>query len=803
MSIQNYLNQIKSAVFGKDVRQSIHDAIKQCYDDASIDHDNANMEVKLARGSHDTLNERFTSVEENIKNNSEQLDKNVYEMQTNRNSIVQLSTKVDSVVSGSPKGVYDTVEALKASFPTGSQGIYLVNNDGCWYYWNENDWIKGGVYQSTEIADKSISDEKLIYNYVEGLKSKNLFDKRKVELGKYISWGSGNINSNADYFLSDFIPVIPKKTYTIQQKEIIAFFNADKSYVSGIDGSINYRKNYTFTVPSGVYYMRISTAISLLDLVQLEIGDTATSYESYNVKVNTELIKDGDIGKKKLDFIPMEGVKAKNLFNKNTVTKGSYVSQNNGELGINSAYSASDYIEVEELIDYCIKYGEQLAFYDSLKRYLSGAKPSDGEKITIPANACYVRITTLNSNLDNQQFEKGSVSTEYEDFYSDGFYFEGKYFKRNSIPVSALENFDIITDKTRLYTLNDAWVAWLNGEKFPVAFFGDSTTEGLRTTGNVTNVVGTDNISPNAYSKVLEDMLKKETGNNNLRIYNAGFSGQTIDFAFENLEAEFGDGTPYNDVKMVGISFGINDRGWYKNNPKGFRDNFKAKLLSIIAYFKSKNIQPFLLTTQAYAHMITPYTNYPKTSTCLVETIANEVKREIVVEYNLELIEVNEFTEKLLIYSKHRANELLADSTHFGDLGHKYEAGLFFKELCPKVDIVTEPCILGLLNQKAYYLREDDMSWSSDKFKLIYNTTKTDTTDIKIYDLYIFNDSKRQFKVKSYINAVGDVYVKINDVKYTLSEAEKELIEIDLGLHHLEVYTGLSNAIDFKGFELY
>ena len=76
MSIQNYLNQIKSAVFGKDVRQSIHDAIKQCYDDASIDHDNANMEVKLARGSHDTLNERFTSVEENIKNNSEQLDKN-------------------------------------------------------------------------------------------------------------------------------------------------------------------------------------------------------------------------------------------------------------------------------------------------------------------------------------------------------------------------------------------------------------------------------------------------------------------------------------------------------------------------------------------------------------------------------------------------------------------------------------------------------------------------------------------------------------------------------------------------------
>ena len=34
-NIQNYLTQILSAVYGKDVRQSIHDAIKQCYDDVS------------------------------------------------------------------------------------------------------------------------------------------------------------------------------------------------------------------------------------------------------------------------------------------------------------------------------------------------------------------------------------------------------------------------------------------------------------------------------------------------------------------------------------------------------------------------------------------------------------------------------------------------------------------------------------------------------------------------------------------------------------------------------------------------
>lgn len=31
--IQTYLDQIKNAQYGKDVRQSIHDGIKQCYDD--------------------------------------------------------------------------------------------------------------------------------------------------------------------------------------------------------------------------------------------------------------------------------------------------------------------------------------------------------------------------------------------------------------------------------------------------------------------------------------------------------------------------------------------------------------------------------------------------------------------------------------------------------------------------------------------------------------------------------------------------------------------------------------------------
>ena len=73
-NIQNELNNIKTALYGKDVRNSIHDAIKTCYDDASVNNDNANMEVKLARGTHNTLNDRLCEVDEKQNSLSSQLE---------------------------------------------------------------------------------------------------------------------------------------------------------------------------------------------------------------------------------------------------------------------------------------------------------------------------------------------------------------------------------------------------------------------------------------------------------------------------------------------------------------------------------------------------------------------------------------------------------------------------------------------------------------------------------------------------------------------------------------------------------
>lgn len=72
-----------------------------------------------------------------------------------------LDEKINMTASGSPKGTYATLSALQSAIPTGNSNIYLVVADGKWYYWNGNTWTAGGVYQSTGLADRSVTLNKI------------------------------------------------------------------------------------------------------------------------------------------------------------------------------------------------------------------------------------------------------------------------------------------------------------------------------------------------------------------------------------------------------------------------------------------------------------------------------------------------------------------------------------------------------------------------------------------------------------------------------------------------------------------
>lgn len=78
---------------------------------------------------------------------------NSFENQINTN-MDSLENQIQGIASGSPAGVYATVEALTTADPDHSK-IYIVNSDGYWYYYNTttNTWTPGGPYQASVESD--------------------------------------------------------------------------------------------------------------------------------------------------------------------------------------------------------------------------------------------------------------------------------------------------------------------------------------------------------------------------------------------------------------------------------------------------------------------------------------------------------------------------------------------------------------------------------------------------------------------------------------------------------------------------
>ncbi|WP_194190387.1 hypothetical protein [Clostridium chrysemydis] len=85
-------------------------------------------------------------------------ENNAVDLQNQVNSVSsQLSEKatkkeLQAVASGSPKAIFNTLLDLKNAFPLGNSNIYLVLENGNWYYWN-TEWISGGIYQSSFVSE--------------------------------------------------------------------------------------------------------------------------------------------------------------------------------------------------------------------------------------------------------------------------------------------------------------------------------------------------------------------------------------------------------------------------------------------------------------------------------------------------------------------------------------------------------------------------------------------------------------------------------------------------------------------------
>lgn len=149
-NITELIKNIRNAVFGKDVRESIAGAIEQCYEDAS-ENGNANMEVAEARGIYDTLKKRLDN-SDNVKAEKKEVE---YEKEFRKDVDDNLQTQINALASGSP------LVANSISEMANTSKVYVNTSDGKWYYYSGSEWLAGGTYQGIEVADNSIIFSKL------------------------------------------------------------------------------------------------------------------------------------------------------------------------------------------------------------------------------------------------------------------------------------------------------------------------------------------------------------------------------------------------------------------------------------------------------------------------------------------------------------------------------------------------------------------------------------------------------------------------------------------------------------------
>lgn len=393
-----------------------------------------------------------------------------------------------------------------------------------------------------------------------------------------------------------------------------------------------------------------------------------------------------------------------------------------------------------------------------------------------------------------------SVEKNEGDILFDSWSGENNFIFDYSVVMSDYKRYIKYNEYKKIYTLQDAYTSWIDGQKFPIVVLGDSTSIGANTTNYKPNVIGDYIINDHAYPYLLQELLKVVTNNGNLKIYNSSFSGKDAKWCLENLDKLIFNHSDYSDAKIAFISFGINDYVYTKEK----YDTYISNLSKIVERLYIHGIQPVILSTQAGFENNQRY-GYK------IMSLVDKANEEVAKKYNLDFIDKNAYTRWFNMYSNRGMNVICSDSCHYGDYGHQFEAGFLFKELIPqvitigrgthKVGFQTEEIKTDLV-----YSSFNTDSWevsnvdplTNNGFKLMSNNT----SNKKQMDFYVFIFDTAPKRLIFYCSQVNGQTVTLeqslgsNTVNITSTE-QILANNLDLGLWHITVNGG-SGTLGFK-----
>ncbi|GAB6423422.1 hypothetical protein bcgnr5372_28220 [Bacillus luti] len=203
-------------------------------------------------------------------------------------------TAIANVASLTVNQLYVATLSFDGAVPSGIKSI----NISC-------DYAINGLIAS-RVGKQSITTENLakgavkydkLYGY--SVAGKNLFNKDTVATDYIIDLTDGNTYPSIGSSASDFIEATANTGYVVNQQVRRLFYDINKNYISGLSGT----QTLAFITPENTAYIRLSIPRSVLNSMQLELGNKSTPYEEFSFSIrglNTnareviEARKDGD-----------------------------------------------------------------------------------------------------------------------------------------------------------------------------------------------------------------------------------------------------------------------------------------------------------------------------------------------------------------------------------------------------------------------------------------------------------------------------------------------------------------------------
>lgn len=700
MGIDQYLKVIKEGVFGRDVRQAIHDGIERVYEDATFD-GNTNMEVAKARGGFDTLSQNLMSINANAD-------------AANQKASQLTNDKVDK--NGAAQVTWAMLAQDAREQIAGSKVAVVGNN----------------AVSSANIVNGSVTDVKLDERMGFGLilAGRLTIDAKNSTIsltsGSWVQVGKRKFGVTKNLTTS-----LPKETVS---QYVIYNDETQDLYVKNLGTISNIGNRETILAILFNEMLLHPQSSPFVKTIGLKIGE-----RSDYIDANWGTVIQGQI-----------------IFDPKTRTI-------KGKREGNNFIIACDGYFIDGIDDF------ELTFDSSFGRLLL----FDRDTKTF-------QLTTMYDYSEYRRTEKPKTASliKIAEIYFD----EIRHIshERNFV------NIDKLVSAQSIITLEQLKID-LQTKKTVIVTLGDSTTDALRTTGYTGNVLESLVDKPNSYTEILNNIVNGQKGYSfNHKFYNRGFSGKTINWLRQNLDAVL---SPIHEpIDYAFITMGINDLVYDASKIKSFRDDH----INIINRLLAKGIKPVLMSTQA------EFENHKRFGS-KINAIADNIKKDLAAELGLPFIDYNAGTRNILNNSEYRIKDLSPDMCHFGNLGHQKGAEFLASQLIHQTAVISESSKIGYQNNKVV----SDLNYSDyltdeqDEVKFI---GRTDGFDLE--GQLNSAQTKTMFEVSVYVERPSIVhYFGDNVILTSNGQSLSDGSVLDVGFYRIAVKNRPGVASKFRGLK--